>query len=73
MPAQRTAPFVEIYERALDVEYANTEYALSNVDEFFAVGYADYLRCRHGMPGAPLRDDAGIHDALAKYFDVLTS
>jgi tetratricopeptide (TPR) repeat protein len=72
MPEQRTAPFVEIYERALDVGYANTEYALSNIDEFFAVGYADFLRLRHGTPGAPIRDDAGIHDALTRYFDELT-
>lgn len=38
---QRAIDYVEIYEGALVVTYANTEYGLANVDEFFAVGFAD--------------------------------
>jgi tetratricopeptide (TPR) repeat protein len=71
MSEEQTAPVLEIYERALDVGYANTEYALSNPDEFFACSYTDYLRQRHGLPGEPLDDDAGIVRALMTYFNSL--
>lgn len=38
-------------------------YQQSNVDEFFAVAYADFLRHRHGPHGAP-RDDEGVADGI---------
>ncbi|HEX5060576.1 MAG TPA: hypothetical protein VFV99_14510, partial [Kofleriaceae bacterium] len=68
---KRARPLRALYDLAVDVGYANVEYALSNVDEFFAVGYADYLRNRYDLPGAPHADDAGVQHALAKYFDSL--
>jgi tetratricopeptide (TPR) repeat protein len=66
-------PLLRLYERAIELGYANTEYALSNADEFFAVSYADYLRHRHELPGVPLDDDAGIQDDLRVYFDQLAT
>jgi hypothetical protein len=71
MTEEQRAPLLEIYERALDVGYANTDYALSNADEFFAVSYTDYLRMRHELPGVPFADDAGIQRALTSYFAAL--
>ncbi|HSD87987.1 MAG TPA: tetratricopeptide repeat protein [Kofleriaceae bacterium] len=64
----RAAPFAALYERARRIGYANTDYALKNDDELFAVSYTDYLRRRHGFPGAPMADDAGVQDALMSYF-----
>ena len=69
---QRGEPLLALYERALAVGYANTEYALSNPDEFFAVSYADYLRHRHDLPGVPVADDAGVQRDLMRYFARLT-
>jgi tetratricopeptide (TPR) repeat protein len=66
-------PLLHLYERAIELGYANTEYALSNPDEFFAVSYADYLRHRHELPGVPLEDDAGIQHDLRVYFDQLAT
>jgi tetratricopeptide (TPR) repeat protein len=66
-------PLLHLYERAIELGYANTEYALSNPDEFFAVSYADYLRHRHELPGVPLDDDAGIQHDLRVYFDQLAT
>jgi tetratricopeptide (TPR) repeat protein len=71
MPGSLAAPIHQLYERACEVGYANTEYALSNPDEFFAVSYADWLRVRHERPEVPIPDDAGIHDDLVAYFDAL--
>jgi tetratricopeptide (TPR) repeat protein len=73
MPEPLAAPIHQLYERACDVGYANTEYALQDPDEFFAVSYADWLRVRHERPEGPIPDDAGIHDALIAYFDALAS
>lgn len=66
-------PLLRLYERAVALGYANTEYALSNPDEFFAVSYADYLRHRHELPGVPQGDDAGIQHDLRAYFDRLAT
>jgi tetratricopeptide (TPR) repeat protein len=66
-------PLLQLYERAIELGYANTEYALSNPDEFFAVSYEDYLRHRHELPGVPLDDDAGIQHDLRVYFDKLST
>ncbi len=72
--AEREAePLLHLYERAIELGYANTEYALSNPDEFFAVSYADYLRHRHELPGVPLDDDDGIQHDLRVYFDQLAT
>jgi cytochrome c-type biogenesis protein CcmH/NrfG len=73
MPDDLAAPIHDLYERALEVGYAHTDYALSNPDEFFACSYADWLRLRHDLPGAPLADDAGLRDELTAYFDDLAS
>jgi hypothetical protein len=66
-------PLLRLYERAIELGYANTGYALSNPDEFFAVSYADYLRHRHELPGVPLDDDDGIQHDLRVYFDQLAT
>lgn len=71
MEEQDAEPLVAIYERALSVGYANIGYALSNVDEFFAVSYVEFLRRRYELPGVPEDDDAGIHQDLTSYFDQL--
>jgi tetratricopeptide (TPR) repeat protein len=68
MSDAQSEPLLEIYDRALEVGYANTEYALSNADEFFAVSYADFLRQRHELPGVPEPDETGILAALTSYF-----
>jgi len=68
---ERAEPLHVLYERAVDVGYANIEYALENADEFFAVSYVDYLRTRHDMPGVPHRDDAGVQDDLMRFFGQL--
>ena len=73
IPEAQAEPLLEIYERALQVGYANIEYALQNADEFFAVSYADYLRFRYELPDVPEADDAGIQRDLMKYFDQLSS
>lgn len=67
----RAAPFVALFERARAVGYANTDYALRNDDELFAVTYTDFLRQRYGMMDDPIADDAGIQDALMQYFTEL--
>lgn len=71
LPEARQAPLAEIYEVALGVGYANIGYALSNIDEFFAVSYVEFLRSRHDPHHAPIADDAGIRDALVAYFEKL--
>jgi tetratricopeptide (TPR) repeat protein len=71
MPDDLAAPILELYDEALEVGYAHTEYAQSNPDEFFACSYADWLRLHHDLPGAPIADDAGLRDALTAYFDDL--
>ena len=71
MSDDEAGSILDIYDRALAVGYASTEYALSNPDEFFAVSYTDYLSSRHGMPNAPIDDDAGVQRALVEYFDGL--
>ena len=71
MPEDESAPLLDIYEDALEVGYANIDYALTNPDELFAVSYVDYLLRSHELPGAPIADDAGIQDALVAYFDEL--
>ena len=73
LAAHEAEPLLRLYERAMELGYGNTEYALSNPDEFFAVSYADYLRQRHELPGVPLDDDAGIQHDLRIYFDQLTT
>ena len=73
MPDELAGPIEDLYERACEVGYAHTEYALSNLDEFFACSYVDWLRLRHELPNAPLADDAGLRDELADYFDGLAS
>ena len=62
------APFMSLFERAREVGYATTSYALKNDDELFAVSYTEYLRQRYELPGAPIADDAGIQSALMDYF-----
>jgi tetratricopeptide (TPR) repeat protein len=69
----RTAPFLELFESARKIGYANTSYALKNDDELFAVTYTDFLRQRYGLPGEPIADDAGIQRTLMSYFQELTS
>lgn len=69
MPDDLAAPIHDLYDQALEIGYAHTDYAQSNPDEFFACSYADWLRLRHDLPGAPIADDAGIRDALTAYFD----
>lgn len=68
---QRAAPLLDLYERAVEVGYANIEYALSNADELFAVSYVDFLRHRHQLVDVPQPDDAGIQQSLLRYFDEL--
>ena len=68
MEDELTAPFAALYERAREVGYANTDYALKNEHELFAVSYTEFLRRRYGLPGAPVVDDAGIQDGLMRYF-----
>src|SRR5262249_37589251 len=60
----RAAPFTALYERAREVRYANTDYALKNDDELFAVSYTEFLREQYGLGGAPIADDAGVRAAL---------
>lgn len=73
MPDELAAPLHALYQRAIEVGYANTDYALSNPDEFFAVSYTEWLRVRHELPSAPIADDAGIHEGLKTYFDSLVA
>jgi hypothetical protein len=73
MPESLSAPIYQLYERACEVGYANTDYALSNEDQFFAASYSDWLRVRHERRDAPIPDDAGIHNDLIAYFDALGS
>ena len=64
----KAAPFVALFERAKKVGYANTQYALKNDDELFAVSYTEFLARRHGSRKEPIEDDAGIQQALGAYF-----
>ena len=64
----RAAAFVELFERASKVRYANIDYALKNDDELFAVTYTDYLRKRHELARDAIEDDAGIQAALMSFF-----
>ena len=68
---ERSAPFVELFERASKIRYANTDYALKNDDELFAVTYTEFLRQRLGIHRDPIADDAGIQTALMAYFTEL--
>lgn len=47
-------------------EHLGTDYQLSNEQEFFACGYVDFLRERHGTARHTEHDDAG---ELARLFD----
>jgi tetratricopeptide (TPR) repeat protein len=73
MADDQAARWLELYEHACAVGYANIDYALSNPDEFFAVSYAEYLCQRYELPGAPEHDDEGIRGALTKMFDELAA
>jgi hypothetical protein len=64
--------FIELYERAVEVGYANTDYALKNDHELFAVSYTDFLRERYRLPGVPINDDAGVRVALMAFFADVT-
>jgi hypothetical protein len=64
--------FTELYERAVEVGYANTDYALKNEHELFAVSYTDFLRERYRLPGVPINDDAGVRIALMAFFADVT-
>jgi tetratricopeptide (TPR) repeat protein len=68
MPAEQSDPLLAIYERAVEIGYANIDYALSNPDELFAVSYTNYLLARYDLEGVPHADDAGVQDALMEYF-----
>ncbi|HEX7704061.1 MAG TPA: tetratricopeptide repeat protein, partial [Kofleriaceae bacterium] len=68
MTEQRAKPFEALFEKAKVVRYANTAYALKNDDELFAVSYTDFLRQRYRLSGVPIADDAGIQEALMRYF-----
>ena len=71
MTEQRAKPFEALFEKAKVVRYANTTYALKNDDELFAVSYTDFLRQRYRLSGVPIADDAGIQEALMRYFSEL--
>ncbi|MFZ5480883.1 MAG: hypothetical protein ACOZNI_29250 [Myxococcota bacterium] len=58
-----------LYRRALATPWACGLYQLSNVDEFFAVAYAGWLQGVYGRPHAPVRDAAGVVDAVAAWFE----
>lgn len=68
MDAATVSKFEELYERARGVGYANTDYALKNDHELFAVSYTEFLRERYRLPGVPMNDDAGIRHALMAFF-----
>lgn len=61
----------QLYARTLGVEYVGGDYQRSNVDEFFAMGYQDWLARRHGGEGHALHDDVGIVAALDAMIDRL--
>lgn len=71
MLEEHSAPLLDIYEQAVEVGYANIDYALQNTDEFFAVSYVNYLLQHYELPGVPLADDAGVQEALMSYFEKL--
>ena len=64
----RAAPFLTIFEQARRVGYATTTYALKNDDELFAVSYTELLQRLHGGTRDRISDDAGVQDALMRYF-----
>jgi tetratricopeptide (TPR) repeat protein len=67
-PEQRS--FEALYEAERSVAWAFTEYQRQNVDEFFAVSYADWLRERHGQRVTPA-DSEGAWARVSAWFDQL--
>jgi hypothetical protein len=51
-----------LFRRALEQEHVLTAYQTTNVAEFFAVAYTDYLAHEYGLPSAREPDDLGIID-----------
>jgi hypothetical protein len=71
MPDAQSEAWLELYERACKIGYANIDFALSNADQFFAVSYVEYLCHRHEVHGGHEADDTGIRAALMAKFDEL--
>lgn len=59
------------YEAFLDTDYLGGEYQLSNLHEFFACSYVDFLRERHRLRTYAEHDEAGQLRALFATFERL--
>lgn len=71
LPESWRARVEALHARAQAVGYAFTQYQLASPDEFWAVGYADWLGERWGLAPARPNDDAGLRAELASLFDEL--
>jgi tetratricopeptide (TPR) repeat protein len=70
LPEEQRLSFEALYETERHVAWAFTEYQRQNVDEFFAVSYADWLRERHGVRVIP-PDSEGAWARVSAWFDAL--
>lgn len=61
------------YETFLDSDFLGGAYQLSNVHEFFACSYVDFLRERHGLRAHVEHDEGGQLRALFALFERLAT
>lgn len=62
-----------LYTTALVAIHAVGQYQQRNIDEFFAVAYADFLAARYGRDSAPQPDAAGVVRGMGALFEELES
>jgi hypothetical protein len=59
-PPEVRADIEQLFERALAAEHVITTYQTSNVDEFFAVAYTDYVAHRYKLRSMRELDEEGV-------------
>ena len=67
-PAHIGRAVERLHQRFADVGYVGDQYQMSNEHEFFACGYADFLRDRHGTTTYVQHDDDGLIRELFAIF-----
>jgi hypothetical protein len=73
LPDDVRESFEALFADALQVEWAWTAYQTSDIDEFFACSYQDWLIDRYGTLGRPASDRAGQWQRVKTFLEALSS
>jgi tetratricopeptide (TPR) repeat protein len=67
-PDDFAAEVEQLYNRFIETGFVGGAYQLSNVHEFFACSYVDFLRVYYGTPTYTVYDDLGLSQELFTFF-----